>query len=139
MLKYQGEGMKGLALAVGAFLGALFRFALGEWIPVLSDRFPLGTMIINLTGCLFLGWFFTITLFRWKWPLEIRLGIGMGLTGSFTTFSTFSLETAQMLENHHFIAAFVYVVSSVLGGIVLVGVGQSIAEFQIRGSRSKGA
>jgi fluoride ion exporter CrcB/FEX len=87
MLKYQGEGMKGLALAVGAFMGALFRFALGEWIPVLSDRFPLGTM----------------------------------------------------LENHHFIEAFVYVVSSVLGGIVLVGVGQSIAEFQIRGSRSKGA
>lgn len=46
-------------------------------------------MIINLTGCLFLGWFFTITLFRWKWPLEIRLGIGMGLTGSFTTFRLF--------------------------------------------------
>ncbi|WP_408646084.1 fluoride efflux transporter FluC [Thermobacillus composti] len=58
-------------------------------MPVLSDRFPLGTMIINLTGCLFLGWFFTITLFRWKWPLEIRLGIGMGLTGSFTTFRLF--------------------------------------------------
>jgi CrcB protein len=121
------------ALIIGGFLGTISRYELGRVILPLSNGFPLGTMIINLLGCLFLGWFLTITLIRWNIRPEIRLGIGTGFTGAFTTFSTFSIETITLIQKHHVELAIVYMVISIAGGIAFSAIGYTLAKATKRG------
>ncbi|GEN34040.1 MULTISPECIES: fluoride efflux transporter CrcB [Aneurinibacillus] len=121
------------ALIIGGFLGTISRYELGRVILPLSNGFPLGTMIINLLGCLFLGWFLTITLIRWNVRPEIRLGIGTGFTGAFTTFSTFSIETITLIQKHHVELAIVYMVISIAGGIAFSAIGYTLAKATKRG------
>lgn len=120
-----------LALAVGGFLGTLLRYILGQAIPVPLNGFPTGILIINFIGCFFLGWFFIITATNRKIRPEIRLGIGTGLTGAFTTFSTFSVETNNLLAHDQYGLAVTYVLLSVSIGILLTGVGMKIARSRI--------
>lgn len=120
-----------LYLAIGGFLGTLFRYILGWLIPVALNGFPTGTLFINFMGCFFLGWFFTITEKNRKNRPEIRLGIGTGLTGAFSTFSTFSVETNNLLAHNQYVLALTYVLLSVGIGIILTGVGIKIARSRI--------
>ena len=85
-----------LFVMIGGFFGAISRFALGEWIHT-SNGFPLGTLFINLIGCFFLGWFLTFVSQKKKIRPELTLLIGTGFVGSFTTFSTFSVETLNLI------------------------------------------
>jgi CrcB protein len=110
-----------LSIALGGFLGSVSRYALGEWIHL--DNFPIGTLFVNLTGCFLIGWFFTIVVDRIRLDARIRLGVGTGFIGSLTTFSTFSVETVNLIEQSQFVLASVYVLSSVLVGLVLVALG----------------
>lgn len=114
------------SLALGGFFGAIARYSFGEWLHT-EGGFPLGTLTVNLIGCLFLGWFFTITTTKWKINLQWKLGIGTGFIGSFTTFSTFSIETVSLLSNGQVGFALVYVISSIAGGIVLAFMGSRFA------------
>lgn len=84
--------MNVVAVGIGGFLGAILRYKVGEWIDT-ENGFPLETLVVNLFGCLFLAWFFTITTKRWNINPKLKLGIGTGFIGAFTTFSTFSIET----------------------------------------------
>lgn len=121
--------MNMVSLAIGGFFGAISRYSLGEWLHTEQD-FPIGTLTVNLLGCFFLGWFFTISTTRWeKINSHFKLGIGTGFIGSFTTFSTFSVETLQLLSQAKFGLALVYVLSSVGGGIFLALAGIQIAAF----------
>jgi len=124
-----------IALAIGAFCGTILRYGMGKIVMPLSNGFPLGTLLINLTGCLFLGWFFTIVLFRWNLPLSIRLGIDTGFIGSFTTFSTFSVETINLIEIHHEALALIYVLISIVGGIASTAIGFAFAKLQTKAKK----
>jgi fluoride exporter len=115
-----------IAVGAGGFFGAILRYLLGEWVHP-ADGFPLGTLIVNLLGCLFLAWFFTVTTRRWKISPTLRLSVGTGFTGAFTTFSTFSVETLHLLQNHQFGYAMTYVLLSVIGGIALAVFGARLA------------
>jgi fluoride exporter len=119
-----------IALAIGGFLGTILRYGFGLWIQPLSNGFPLGTLIINLIGSFFLGWFFTIVLFHWRVSSEIRLGIGTGFTGAFTTFSTFSLEAVHLFQAYHSALAILYIFVSIMGGIALSGAGYLVVVLQ---------
>lgn len=114
-----------IALIVGGFFGSLLRYGLGVGIPSVGS-FPLSTIIINLTGCLFLGWFFTIAPLR-KIPSHLRLGLGTGFTGAFTTFSTFSVQTLEALSSNRPGTAAAYALANVIGGLVMAGLGVRIA------------
>lgn len=114
--------MNVLAVGVGGFLGAVLRFIIGNGIHT-AEGFPLGTLVINLLGCFFLAWFFTVTTRRWNMNPIVRIGVGTGFTGAFTTFSTFSVETLQLINHQQFLFAFLYVLFSVLGGIGLALIG----------------
>jgi len=118
--------MNVLAVGIGGFLGAIFRFLVGKMIPT-PYGFPFGTVAINLLGCLFLAWFFTITANKWKISQNLKLAIGTGFTGAFTTFSTFSVDTLNLLKYNQILFALLYIVVSIIGGIGLSCLGVKLA------------
>ncbi len=116
-----------VSLAMGGFFGSISRYSLGEWLHT-EQGFPIGTLLVNLLGCLILGWFFTMSTTRWeKISPQLKLGLGTGFIGSFTTFSTFSVETLHLLSQGKLGFALVYVLTSVGGGILLALAGVQIA------------
>jgi CrcB protein len=119
-----------LALIIGGFIGAVLRFEIGEWLPYSLDGFPWSTLLINWSGCLFLGWFLTITLQYVRLRPEIRLGLSSGLTGSFTTFSAFSVQSVHLFMSGHTAAAFLYLLLSGAGGLLWCILGVALACYQ---------
>ncbi|MBF8982941.1 fluoride efflux transporter CrcB [Lutibacter sp. B2] len=118
--------MNGISVGIGGFFGALGRYFIGQLIPPLKG-FPLGTCIINLLGCFFLGWFLTVTAKRWKLSNEVRLGISTGVAGGFTTFSTFCVESVKLIEQQQIGMFLLYIGSSIIMGIAMCWVGIRIA------------
>jgi CrcB protein len=125
-----------LALILGGFIGTVLRFEIGECLPYPINGFPWSTLLINWAGCLFLGWFLTITLLHLRIRPEMRLGFGTGLTGAFTTFSTFSQQSVHLYVNGQQVIAMIYVISSAVGGLLLTFAGVALANAQ--GKKSKG-
>lgn len=121
-----GITMQLLFVMLGGFLGTLSRYALGEWLPT-SEGFPLTTLLVNLFGCLFLGWFFTFVGQNQRIDPLLVLAIGTGLIGSFTTFSAFSLETVKLLQSGDFLSALLYVLTTILCGLLFTYIGYKIA------------
>lgn len=104
-------------LFMGGGVGTLMRYALGEWVRRVSGLgFPLGTLTINVVGCVLIG--FLAAAWAAPSPIreEYRVAILVGVLGGFTTFSTFGLETIRLAQGGHVAAAGLYVVlSNVLG------------------------
>ena len=115
-----------LFVMIGGFFGSISRYALGEWIHT-DHGFPLGTLLINLIGCFCLGWFLTFVSRSKKIKSEMTSMIGTGFIGSFTTFSTFSVETFQLVQNGFVFLAVMYVLSSILFGLLLAYIGCKMA------------
>lgn len=88
-----------LYVGIAGALGALARYGLGLAIgAVWTNAFPIGTLVINLIGSFLLGWM-THFLFRTgKLTPQVVTAVGTGMIGSFTTFSTFSVETIQLID-----------------------------------------
>ncbi|WP_462412706.1 fluoride efflux transporter CrcB [Neobacillus sp. Marseille-QA0830] len=104
----------GIAGIVGAMLRYLLGIYFGHWW---FHDFPLATFLINMAGSFVLGWF-THFLLRFKsLPPYIITALGTGLIGSFTTFSTFSVETVLLIESAKWGTAVLYVLSSLWGGL----------------------
>ena len=122
----KADFVKLLFVMLGGFLGAVTRFTLGEWIQP-QNGFPLGTLLINLIGCFLLGWFLTFISSIKKWRPEVTLFIGTGFIGSFTTFSTFSIETISLFQNGHAVYGILYVLISILLGLFLTYIGYKLA------------
>lgn len=113
-----------LAIASGAVPGALSRFYITEWSKThLWTKFPIATFGINLTGCLAMGFFFTISKGITGYPKELDLAIRTGFLGSYTTFSTYGFDTLTLWRsNQKGAAAFYWAGSAVLGlGAVILG------------------
>jgi fluoride exporter len=118
--------LKLISIMLGGFLGAITRYAIGEWIHT-DHGFPLGTLLINLIGCFFLGWFLTYITLKRNIKPEITLLIGTGFTGSFTTFSTFSVETILLFRNGLIGYGSLYVLFSIIFGLLLAYLGLKLA------------
>ena len=89
-----------LAIALGGACGSVTRFLVArEMGRRLGDFLPYGTLAVNVLGSLALGWLATVFLDRPEINSALRLGIAVGFLGAFTTFSTFSLESVQLLLN----------------------------------------
>jgi CrcB protein len=118
--------MKILFVMIGGFFGAICRFALSEWIHT-NNEFPLATLLINVSGCFLLGWFLTFVSQLRKIRPEFTLLVGTGFIGSFTTFSTFSMETLSLIQSGFIFMAFFYVLTSTVLGILLAYAGYHFA------------
>jgi CrcB protein len=110
---------------IGGAIGAGFRFHIGNVaLRNMGPNFPWGTWIINLLGGLLMG---VLAGTLAKGPAlqgePLRLFLGVGVLGGFTTFSAFSLETANMLIRGDHVQAAAYAVSSVAGSVLMLFVG----------------
>jgi len=88
-----------LAVGFGGFVGAVARYLVGGWVQrLLPVSFPYGTLAVNVIGSLLLGAVFELGTARGALSPELRMMLGVGFLGAFTTFSTFSLETLNLLR-----------------------------------------
>ena len=115
-------------IAVFGAAGTLARYALQGFIQFrAASAFPYGTLLINLTGCFFLGLIGQFTLNRLIITPDWRAAIAIGFFGGYTTFSSFGWETAKMLEEGEWLRATVYVAASVFAGLLLSVAGIHLA------------
>jgi CrcB protein len=116
-----------LVIAAGGALGAVSRYVTSGWVQALTGGFfPWGTMAVNVAGSLALG-FTMVWLQSTTSSAELRDLITVGFLGSFTTFSTFSYETADMLRDGEWWRASGYTAGSVMLGLLAVALGASLA------------
>ncbi|HBS60984.1 MAG TPA: fluoride efflux transporter CrcB [Firmicutes bacterium] len=128
MLKEEGMQVMNLsyvAVAIGGFLGALARFGMGQGFAglVQSTGFPWGTLVINLLGCFVLALFLTVTLDLFDINPLIRVGFSTGFLGAFTTFSTFSMETIQLIRAGQYWYTGLYLFCSIFLCIAMAALG----------------
>jgi CrcB protein len=122
------NGMKLLTqcLAIGSagFIGAIARHLVGTYAPrVFHTSFPVGTLIVNLTGCLAIGWFYTYAGSRLHLAETTRLAIAVGFIGTYTTFSTFAFESNALIERGSVNLAILNLVGSLILGLAAVRAG----------------
>ena len=117
-----------LLIVFGA-AGTLARYGLQGLVQHRSSSdFPSGTLAVNLLGCFLLGGIAEYALAHLTISPEWRIGITVGFFGAFTTFSSFSWETVQLLRDGDWARAGLYVVTSVVGGILAIVLGMRLAE-----------
>ena len=88
---------KVMVIGIGGFVGANARYFLGGWVHARTGPgFPYGTLLINVSGSFVLGLFMELSQ-KLLWNEAWRLLVAIGLLGAFTTFSTFSYETLQLV------------------------------------------
>lgn len=104
-----------ISIALGGAVGALLRFWSFNGVYTLLGRgFPYGTLAVNVIGSLLMGLLYVFFLERMTVSAELRGAILIGLLGSFTTFSTFSMETLNLIEQAEFVKALLNVLLSVV-------------------------
>jgi fluoride exporter len=113
-----------LAVGLAGAVGAMARLAVATICGRLfGTAFPVGTLVINLSGSLFLGWFLAIIGQRYVVSETLRMAVAVGFVGAYTTFSTFAYETNSLVEDGSMLKATVNVVGSVVFGLIAVRLG----------------
>lgn len=115
--------MNYLYVGIGGFIGAVLRYVIS--IPFMNEQmnFPFVTLIINVTGS-FLLTYMTFYLFeKYAVSKQIKLALTTGLLGSFTTFSSLSVEVVTLLASNQYLATILYLMASLIGGIFMAYLG----------------
>ncbi len=111
---------------IGGGLGSIFRFAISKLIYVTKGGVPWPTIFANLTGCFLIGLLLGWVIKNDGEKSELYFLLIVGFCGGLTTFSTFSNEGLLFLKSADYPNFLIYLVSSVVGGITLVGLGYYI-------------
>lgn len=114
------------AVAVGGGVGASLRYGLGEVFPTSAGAFPWTTVAINVGGSLLLGallGFLVLAGTDHGWRRYLRVTLGTGMLGGFTTYSTFVMDITHQLVDARYLTAVVLAAGSVIAGVVAGGVG----------------
>ena len=122
-----------LAVALGGAFGAVLRWGMTEGINKVSPgTFPYGTLLVNIVGSLLIGIAFVYLVERVQTgtflsSATIQSALMVGLQGAFTTFSTFSLQTLQLLAEGRWLTGAAYILGSVLLCLLATGAGIGMA------------
>ena len=116
-----------LYIAVGGALGTVGRYLstvlIGHW---LNSGLPYGTMVVNIVGSFAMGCLLSALALEWSPSQEVRSFVQVGILGAFTTFSAFSMDAYNQIIRGDYITAAVYVVVSVIAGIVALIIGVAL-------------
>jgi CrcB protein len=117
-----------LAVMIGGALGALARYVIGVLALPISGHLPWGTIIINITGSFVIGLFGTLTLASGRFPVSetMRLFVMIGICGGFTTFSSFSLQTLDLMRGGALDRAAINIAASVVLCVAAVAAGHAV-------------
>lgn len=112
--------MKYLILGCAGAAGTICRYALGGWVHrMFSVPFPMGTFVVNLFGCLIIGFAGTLSDERQLFSPDLRIALLIGFLGAFTTFSSFAYETWTLFKGGQFLFAAL----NVFGSLVICFIG----------------
>jgi len=122
--------MSYLWVTLGSAIGGLLRYAITRMMLTFSVNFPYGTLLINVLGSFVIGYFGTLTLQSGKYPASdnLRLFVMVGICGGFTTFSSFSLQTFDLMRSGGWGRAAANVVLSVVLCVAAVAAGHRLAQ-----------
>jgi fluoride exporter len=117
-----------LWVGVGGFIGSVFRYVLSGLVQEYTERddFPVGTLAVNILGCLIIGLLSQLAEARGAFSPETRALVIIGILGGFTTFSSFGNETMNLWRDGESYLAFVNVVAQVMLGLGAVWLGRTI-------------
>ncbi|MBT3322809.1 MAG: fluoride efflux transporter CrcB [Anaerolineae bacterium] len=123
-----------LLIGSGGFLGAIIRYLLSNYVQngVKSTEFPLGTLIVNLVGCLIFGALGQLSETRDIFTPETSSLIFIGFLGAFTTFSTFGSDSFNLIKNGQNLFFYLNIGGSVILGLLSVWAGRNIAAYFLR-------
>lgn len=116
-----------LFVGLGGGVGAILRYLVGLGaVQLLGKEFPWGTFIVNLVGSFFIGLLVFVSI-KQEWPQNIQLLLITGLLGGFTTFSAFSYENLDLLQDGRLGLMLGNAVSSVALGVLFAWAGYGLA------------
>ena len=120
---------KYLFVGTGGFVGAVLRYWLSSTVQQLSNSalFPVGTLVVNVLGCLVIGFLSELAEEHGLFTAEARAFVFIGILGGFTTFSTFSNETMNLLRNGQNTLAFGNAAGHLILGLGAVWAGRTLA------------
>ncbi|MEJ2213126.1 MAG: fluoride efflux transporter CrcB [Gammaproteobacteria bacterium] len=119
-----------IAIAAGGAMGAVARFGVSTGVYAMMGRsFPYGTLAVNVIGSLLMGLLYVMLIERLSLSPEFRAILLIGFLGSFTTFSTFSMETLSLIEQAQLLKAAVNIVASVALCLLATWFGIIVARF----------
>lgn len=125
--------MTALMVFVGAGLGGVARYAIGQWVQgAAGAAFPWATLLINVTGSAALTVVYGVLESTAAAP-EWRAFLGIGLIGGYTTFSTFSYESIRLVQDGAWDRALLYVLGSVVLSLAAGVLGFGLASALLRG------
>ncbi|GMQ94316.1 MAG: fluoride efflux transporter CrcB [Acidimicrobiia bacterium] len=116
-----------LAVFLGGVAGSSLRFAVGELLVGVGWSATAPVLVVNLLGALCLGWFAERARHAAPWSTPVIAFVGVGLLGSFTTFSAFRVETVALLRSGAWLFGVGYVVISLVGGFIAAKQGRMLA------------
>ncbi|MBN2402189.1 MAG: fluoride efflux transporter CrcB [Spirochaetes bacterium] len=110
-----------IMVAFGGSLGALSRYGITLLsVKIFSDRFPFGTLLVNLTGCFLIGLVFSLGSEKNIISTSFRLFFITGFLGAFTTFSTYGIESINFARSGMAYESFINIAVNNVGGLLLV-------------------
>lgn len=127
-----------LIVMLGGACGTLARYLLALLAQPISRDLPWGTILINIAGSFLIGFFGTLTLAQGRYPLPegMRLFVMIGICGGFTTFSSFSLQTLDLLRGGALVRAGLNIALSVVLCLAAVALGHALAA-RLNGNRAE--
>ena len=118
---------KWLLLAGGGIAGTFLRYIVARWVPGFAGTdFPYGTLAVNLSACLLIGVFESMSEVRALLGPEARILLMTGFCGAYSTFSTWILETSNLVSDGEMLRAMLNVFGSGIAGFVLFRLGAYI-------------
>lgn len=118
-----------LIVGLGGAAGSMLRYAVQRLFTIQSTAaFPTGTLLVNISGCFLIGVLWSIFSRSLSWNEEMKLLLMTGFCGGFTTFSAFTLEGIGLLKESKTSLFMIYLIASVVGGLLATIIGIRIAK-----------